>query len=171
MTRQQTSGLPQSGSVKSAVSRKGNGQLSRAITEFETAFEQLAGLAWGQRSKQPKEGKAKFLQLESKNNQGKLDSAVCDVLSKLVPLQNFAAAKATLLELWTTKLLENTENNVDHSLHTAIALLEKLSKVQDSGGTKTQSLTASFKQCFLSFSGQQANPCPKTPNGSAGGTD
>ena len=66
-----------------------------------------------------------------------------------MPLQNFAAAKATLLELWTTQLLENTEKNVDHSLHTAIALLEKLSNVQDSGGTKTQSLTASLKKCFF----------------------
>ena len=151
MTRQQASGIQQPGSIKSTLSRKGNGQLSTAITEFETAFKQLTGLAWVQRSKSPKEGKAIFLQLESKNGQEKLDSAVSEVLSKFIELQNFAVTKVNLLETYPNKLFENKKKHVDHSLDTAISLLEKLSSVRDSASPSAKALATNLSQCFFAL--------------------
>lgn len=151
MTRQRASGIQQPGSINSTVSRKGNGRLSGAITEFETAFKQLSGLAWSQRSEGPKEGKAIFLQLASKNAQEKLDSAVSEVLSKFIELQNFAATKVNLLETYPNKLLENTNKHVDHSLDTAISLLEKLSSVRNSASPSAKALATNLSQCFFAL--------------------
>jgi hypothetical protein len=89
--------------------------------------------------------------LESKNGQEKLDLAVSDVLSKFIELQNFAATKVNLLETYPNKLLENTNKHVDHSLDTAISVLEKLSSVQNSAGPSAKALATNLTQCFFAL--------------------
>lgn len=160
MTRQQPSISQKPTSVRSIFTRKGDGHLPRAITEFETAFERLTGLSWSERLEQPKEAKAIFIKLESKNDPGQLDSAVSDVLGKFVKLEKLSDAKCTLLEPYPNQLLEKEEKSVDHSLHTSIALLDKLSEVQSCGSASARRLTTSLSQCFFGLFWPAGTPLP-----------
>lgn len=142
----------------------GNGHFSRAIAGFKTAFKGFTGLAWSERHKQAKKGKAIFIQLETKDHQDKPDSEVCSVLSKFVNLANLPAVKTLLLKSYPNKLLEKDEKSSEHSRLTAISLLDKILDLQaenrnKSGTNDAHSLKASFSQCFFKLF-WQGTPLP-----------
>ncbi|OKP09211.1 hypothetical protein PENSUB_5419 [Penicillium subrubescens] len=83
LTRQHPQGPSNPTCVTRTVDSKGDGHLSRAITEFETAFERLTGLTWSARLARPKESKAIFIPFENRDAQIKVGSTVADVLCNL----------------------------------------------------------------------------------------
>lgn len=145
------------------ITCKGDGHFSRAIAEFNAAFKRLTGLIWSEHQEQPKSGKAIFIQSVTYDDQPKLESAVCDVLSNFVNIHDLLNIKTTLLEPYPNKLLETKAKTFEHSILTAISLLNKISDLQrrtqdDSGGAKR--LTTSLSQCFFGLFWPKGTPLP-----------
>ncbi|KAJ5381709.1 uncharacterized protein N7496_004137 [Penicillium cataractarum] len=150
-------------SIRSKVTSKGFGDISSAIRQFEIAFEQRTGLTWSARSTKPKHSKAVFIHLKTQDNQKKLDSAVSNVLSKLVAPENLPTIKAELLKPYPNRLLGREEGLAEHFLPTAIGLLDKISEAQiqaQGGSDADKTLESSLTQCFLELFWQDDVPLP-----------
>lgn len=163
LTRQYPQGPSNPTSVTSTVDRKGDGQLSRAITEFETAFARLTGLTWRTRLTQLQKPKAIFIHFENKDGQEKVDSAVTGVLSKFVTPATLPGLKPAMLPTYPNRLLDSKKPFAEHSLQTAIRMIDRISEAQSRAqgdGGANQSLATSLTQCFIELFGRDNAPLP-----------
>jgi hypothetical protein len=163
LTRQHPQGPSNPTCVTRTVDSKGDGHLSRAITEFETAFERLTGLTWSARLARPKESKAIFIPFENRDAQINVGSTVADVLCKFVTPGPLLALKRAILPVYPNRLLDNKELFTDHSIKTAISMLDMISEAQylaqgDDG--VFQSLETSLTQSFIELFGRDDAPLP-----------
>jgi hypothetical protein len=163
LTRQHPQGPSNRTNVTSTVDHKGDGHLSRAITEFELAFGRLTDLTWSERLTQLTKAKAMFIRFENKGSQKQVGSAVANVLSKFVTPATLLSLKLDNLPPYPNRLLNDKELFAEHSLETAISMLNMISEVQNrtqGDDYATQSLATSLTQCFIGLFGRDDAPLP-----------
>jgi hypothetical protein len=110
-------------------SRSENGRLEEAFATVEKNFELSTGLPWSQRTNLPKYKKAIFINFENEADQSHEDllSAVCETCE----FRQLAPRRSFLLHRQLSPLLQKKATSTQHSVHTACALLRRISEVQN----------------------------------------